>query len=122
MMSDDVKNIFESNKIDDLKRFLNMRRTLNMTNITFTYVFHIIQTAGIFITTYATGYNIKELIWVGVGLNMLASLINVFEKTNNSFSDKIMLDIQKIRDNTYIDEGQIIDDKDNNLSVHLLTN
>ena len=49
----------------------------------------------------------KILIWVGVGFNILASLINVFEKTNNSISKHLLKDIQAIKDGTFVDEGSI---------------
>ena len=70
-------------------------------------MFHIIQTAGILTTTIAVGYDIKILVWVGVGLNCAASLINIFEKTNITIIKKYMQDIQNIRNNNYIDESEI---------------
>ena len=73
------------------------------------YLFHFIQSSGILVTTIASGYNIKYLIWVGIGLNVFASLINIYEKINNDMLKKLMIDIQKIRDGNYIDESPIID-------------
>jgi hypothetical protein len=46
----------------------------------------------------ATGYNYTYLIWVGVGLNILASLLNAYEKNNANILKKISKDIQDIRD------------------------
>ena len=74
------------------------------------YLFHILQSAGILTTTIATGYNIRELVWVGVGLNVLSTLINVFEKINTSVSTKLMKDITAIREDKYVDEGTIVND------------
>lgn len=69
-------------------------------------------------TTIASGYNIKYLVWVGIGFNVLASLIDIYEKINNDMLKKLMIDIQKIRDGNYIDESAFIDveNKYNNIS------
>ena len=102
-----IKLILETNKIEDLKMFLNNRHRLNKCNIMMNYMFHIIQTAGILTTTIAVGYDIKILVWVGVGMNCVASLINIFEKTNITIIKKYMQDIQNIKNNNYIDESEI---------------
>jgi hypothetical protein len=70
------------------------------------YTFHLVQAAGILTTTVATGYNERFYIWVGVGLNLLASLINVFEKTNSETLKRLMEDLKAIKNNTYINEGE----------------
>ena len=102
-----IKNLFEQNKLEDLKAFMNKRKCLNQWNLALVYLFHILQSAGILTTTIAAGYDMKILVWVGVGFNILASLINVFEKTNNSISKHLMKDIQAIKDGTFVDEGSI---------------
>ena len=51
----------------------------------------------------------KLLVWVGVGFNILASLINVFEKTNNGISKHLLKDINAIKDGTYVDEGTMVE-------------
>ena len=86
---------------------MSKRKCLNSCNLALVYLFHIVQSAGILTTTIAAGYDMKQLIWVGVGINILASLINVFEKTNNSISKHLLKDIQSIKDGTFIDEGSI---------------
>ena len=101
----EIQHIFDTNKLDDLKEFINRRKCLNNWNIALVYLFHIIQSAGILTTTIAAGYDIKAIVWVGVGLNILASMINIFEKTNNGISKKLMKDIQAIKDGTYVDES-----------------
>lgn len=105
----EIKNLLLKNKLCDLKRFLQMRESLNNYNMSLIYFFHVIQSAGIMTTTIAAGFNIKELIWVGIGLNLLASLINIFEQTNNNISQKLLKNIVDIRNNNYIDEGLVID-------------
>jgi hypothetical protein len=102
-----IKNLFEQNKLEDLKAFMDKGKCLNQWNLALVYLFHIIQSAGILTTTIAAGYDMKILVWVGVGFNILASLINVFEKTNNSISKNLLKDINLIKDGTFVDEGSI---------------
>ena len=73
------------------------------------HIFHIVQSAGIMTTTIAVGYDKIYLIWLGVGLNIFASLINIYEKTNNNILKKLMVDIKAIKDGNYIDEGELIE-------------
>ena len=116
-ISQEIKSLLDDNKIDDLKRFLAKRKCLNSCNMGLLYLFHTIQSAGILTTTIAAGYDMKELVWVGVGLNIIASLINIFEHNNNSISKRLLRDINSIRNDTYVDEDIMVDpEKDNNKS------
>jgi len=117
-----INEIFENNKIKDLKRFMKYRKNYNKYNIFLIYLFHIIQTAGILTTTIATGYNDKSFILLGVALNCFASLIHIFEKTNSDISNKLFKDIKAIKNNNYIDESDInteitLDNKNNIMNV-----
>ena len=109
-VNEEIRIIFEQNKIEDLKRFMNKRQQLNAVNTWLIYAFHVFQSAGILTTTIATGYNIREMIWVGVGLNVISTLMNVFEKINTSISTKLMKDITSIREDKYVDEGTIVNE------------
>ena len=109
-VNEEIRIIFEENKMSDLKRFMAKRQTLNAANGWLIYAFHVFQSAGILTTTIATGYNIRELIWVGVGLNVISTLMNVFEKINTSISTKLMKDITSIREDKYVDEGTVVND------------
>ena len=102
-----IQEIFEQNEIDDLKRMMSRRHSLNSCNIWLIYMFHMVQSGGILTTTIATGYNLTYLIWVGVGLNILATLLNVYEKTNANLSKKLLTDIESIKAGKYVDEGSI---------------
>ena len=97
-IKEQINAIFENNKVNDLKSFLYKRHFLNNCNISLIYLFHITQSAGILTTAIATSYNNTQLIWIGIGINCLATLINVFEKTNINISKKYMKDIQDIKD------------------------
>jgi hypothetical protein len=106
--ADEIKSIFEGNEVDDLKRFISQRQCLNTSNTAMMYLFHIVQAAGILTTAIAAGYGIEGLVWIGVGLNTTATLISVFEKTNEGISKKLMKNIQSIRDGLYVDEETIV--------------
>ncbi len=105
----EIEKIFNENRLEDLKKFLLRRKCLNVTNMGFDYAFHVVQTAGIIITTIAAGYNEKFLVWVGAGVSALASLIKVFESSNNAMLKKLLADIKSIREGTYVDEGSLVD-------------
>ncbi len=105
-----IENIFDNNQLSDLKRFMTKRQCLNYTNNILIYIFHVVQTSGILITTIAAGYNMKELVWVGAGVSAVASLIKIFETTNNSMLKKLMGDIKAIRSGNYVDEGALVED------------
>lgn len=107
-----IQDILDTNEIQELTEFIQKQKCLNRCNVVLSYFFHIIQSAGILVTTIATGYNQTEIIWIGVGLNILASLLNVFEKTNNSMMNKLTIDIQAIKDGIFITETPFIDDDD----------
>ena len=111
-VSDKIAHIFEQNKLSDLQGFISRRHCLNTCNIFLVYFFHVVQSAGILTTTIAAGYSIKELVWVGVGLNILASLIHIFEKTNNNISKKLLDNIKDIKANNYIDQNIVVLDTD----------
>jgi hypothetical protein len=102
--SNEINEIFEKNELDDLKRFISQRQCLNTSNTAMMYLFHVIQAAGILTTAIAAGYRIEGLVWVGVGLNTSATLVSVFEKTNESISKKLLKGIHAIRTGTYVDE------------------
>jgi hypothetical protein len=120
-ISKQIKNILDNNQLEDLKEFIDKRKCLNSTNMSLIYLFHIIQSAGILTTTIATGYNYKELIWVGIGLNLVASLINTFEHLNNSMSKRLLKDIIAIKDNTYVGASEIVDPEKDNQSSNTVT-
>ncbi len=77
------------------------------------YMFHIMQSTGILISTIAAGNDMKVLMWIGVSFNCVASLIAIFEKNNVSISKKLMRDIETIKNRTYIDESVLESDVEN---------
>jgi hypothetical protein len=105
--SSQIQQLLEKNKIEDLKRFLSRRKYLNCSNIALLYLFHIIQSAGILTTTIAAGYDNRNMVWIGAGLNALAAIIHIFERTNESLINQYGKDIQNIKDDKYLDESAI---------------
>jgi hypothetical protein len=105
----EINQLFDKNTLSDLQRFLATRRRLNSVNSYLIYVFHFVQSAGTLTTSFAAGNNDRTLIWLGVGLNALATLLHIYEKTNNSILKKLMVDIQAIKQGTFIDESECID-------------
>ncbi len=76
-------------------------------------MFHIVQSTGIIISSYAASSNDTKLFWAGIGLNMLASLIQVFEKINEGQIKKLDSEIIKIKSGTYVTEDSLIDIESN---------
>jgi len=109
-----IKDILEKKKLDDLNKFISKVERLNMLNSYIVYIFHIFQTCGIFISSYATSKNDDDLFWLGIGLNMFASLIHVFEKINDAQIKKIDNEINLIKNDTYVSEDSLIPDDDFN--------
>jgi hypothetical protein len=105
----EIKTIFNNNELADLKKSLIRRHCLNDWNISLIYLFHITQTAGILTTSIATSYNLSNYIWLGVGLNLFASLLNVFQKTNQGLSKKLLANIMAIKNGVFIDEVDLAD-------------
>ena len=111
----EIENIFNENKLNDLKRFMVKRQQLNDCNIKLRYLHYIAHYSSILVTTVAVSYNnntdihLVNMIWIGISLNILSSLISSFEKMNKTMSTKLLNDIYKIKTDTYIDETELVD-------------
>lgn len=105
-----IQKILDTNTIVDLNKDLKKRHCLNNTNLFLVYFFHLCQSGGILVTAVATGTNYTRLIWLGIGLNILASLINVYEKTNNAILANLLADINLMKAGKYVDESAFIND------------
>jgi hypothetical protein len=114
----EINDIFDKNTLSDLKRFMTRRQNLNTTNSYLIYLFHLVQAAGILVSSIAASTQNQTFIWVGISLNVTATLIHVYEKTNNSMLKKLLIDIKSIKNHTYIDEGQLVDIDDDDDDSH----
>jgi len=102
-----INNLFNDNKIEDLKHFINKRSCLNTSNQYLTYLFYFFQTAGVFSVSLGQAYGNHYLTWSGVGLNSLASFIYIIINSNGKINDQLLRNIGQIKNNDYIDEGII---------------
>ena len=73
------------------------------------YLFHVIQSLGILASSYSASTNNTRFLWAGIGLNMVASVIQIYEKINNDQMKNIYMDIQSIQKGTYLDESPFIE-------------
>jgi hypothetical protein len=116
-ISDQISEILETNKINDLKRFIEKRERLNQYNVYIRYSFYVVHYSSILTTTFAVGYVggincedpsiiiVRELIWIGICLNMISTVLSSFEQMNKTISKKMLGDIVNIKNGNYIDEG-----------------
>ena len=104
----EIDSILKKNSIEDLEKFIKRRACINNCNICFTYLFHFLQTCGMITTSISASYNYKELLWIGIGLNAMASLVSIYEKTNQTIADKMLENIKNIKAGEYIDEANQI--------------
>ena len=107
--ADEIGIMLQENKLSDLKRFLKNRQCLNISNIYFNYLFYAVQMAGLLTTSVAQSYGSPNIVWLGIGLNSLATLIHTYKQINNKLSTLILENIKNIKNGTYIDEGLLID-------------
>jgi len=109
ILSIQIQTLLDDHQLDELKNFISRRSCLNKCNLFLIYFFHLVQSAGILTTTVATGYNLPYLIWLGIGLNILASLLNIYEKNNANILKKLEEEIKDIREGKPVEEATIED-------------
>jgi hypothetical protein len=106
-MTKEINNLLNDNNHKDLERFLNQRKCLNVTNQWLLYGFHLIQSCGLLLTSYGTSVNNNNLLWIGISLNSIASLLHIYEKLNSNILKKLLNNIIMIKNGKYIDESDI---------------
>jgi hypothetical protein len=109
VISRKIKEIFEQNQLKDLHKFLEKRENLNAWNAYLAYLFHILQSAGILVTSISASLNSQNMLWAGVTLNMLAGLVQIYEKINDGQLKRLYKDILAIKNGTYVDESILVD-------------
>ena len=117
-MDSEIQALLNANTMSDLKRFIKQRQNLNAANVYLKYFFHCVQTAGVLTTSIAQSYGWPNIVWVGIGLNSLATLIHIYEQTNNSISKHMFESIAKIRKGNYIDEDILVDTDEDEKKSH----
>ena len=99
-----IEEIFKQNKITDLNNFLSKRSCMNTYNQWLSYIFYLFQAVGVFLVSIGNSYKADHLIWLGVGLNSLASFIYIIINSNHKISSSLYNNIQKIKNGSYVDE------------------
>jgi len=56
----------------------------------------------------ATQSNQTSIIWIGIALNGIASIIIIFSKTHDDMARILLNDIKNIQNGNYIDESMLI--------------
>ena len=74
---------------------------------------------GLLTTSFAQSYNATNIVWLGIGLNSLATLIHTFKQSNNKLSQNMLDNILSIKNGKYVDEGILIDLDDKNDKKHI---
>lgn len=102
-----INELFNQNKIEDLKNFINQRSCLNTSTQILTYIFYFLQTAGVFSVSLGQAYSNNYMIWGGIASNSLASFIYIVINSNSKINSQLMQNIQQIFEGNYVDEGTI---------------
>jgi hypothetical protein len=68
------------------------------------------QTIGIFITSFASSQTTRQrLLRTGIGCNLLASLLTIYEKILSSEIGIIMKDLYAIQQDNFVNESAMVD-------------
>lgn len=102
-----INELFNQNKIEDLKNFIKQRSCLNTSTQILTYIFYFLQTAGVFSVSLGQAYSNNYMIWGGIASNSLASFIYIVINSNSKINSQLMQNIQQIFEGNYVDEGTI---------------
>jgi len=107
-----IEDILAKHREEDMREFLDSRECLNCINGWLISLFHLIQTAGILLTSFAAGTGETKLVWGGVILNSLASLMQIYIKSHDALLKQKLADLKLIKDGTYVDQGTVAEEED----------
>lgn len=102
-----IKNIINRNKVDDLLRFMNKRQNINCSNQVLGYGFYVIQSVAVFTSSLGQYLDNTYLIWSGIGLTSIGTLIHAIINSNNKINTSLMTNIKSIHLGNYVDEVAI---------------
>ena len=74
-----IVEILNRNKVNDLNKFLEKRSCLNTSNQWLNYCFNLIQGIGIFLVSLGQAYENPYFIWSGVACNSISSIIHIYD-------------------------------------------
>ena len=98
-----IEDILAKHMKEDMDEFLKSRQCLNIVNGWLICMFHLVQTAGILLTSFAAGTGRTNMVWGGVILNSLASLMQIYIKSHDTSLKMMMSGLKKMKDGTYVD-------------------
>ena len=104
-----IEDILDKHREEDTREFLDKRECLNNANGWLISLFHLVQTVGILLTSFAAETNNQNFVWAGVILNSMASLMQIYIKMHDASLKKMMMDLQLIKEGKYIDQGTVAD-------------
>jgi hypothetical protein len=109
---EEIKTIFERNKVEDLNRFLSKRACLNTSAQFISYAFYLLQASSIVLTSIGQTYQSPYCIWGGISIASLAGVIHHVQSVNKQISKSLLSNIKLIKLGTYVDEGGLNLDDD----------
>ena len=104
-----IEDILDKHREEDTREFLDKRECLNNANGWLISLFHLVQTVGILLTSFAAGTDNQNFVWAGVILNSMASLMQIYIKMHDASLKQMMMDLQLIKEGKYIDQGTVAD-------------
>jgi hypothetical protein len=117
-----INKISQDKEIEYLHKFIKNIEDLNYWNSYSIYVYHLIQSSGLIISSYGTSEKNTTILWTGIGLNMLASIIHIYEKINNGKIKKLKEEIKQIKNRTFESQQSLINIDDNITPQNILEN
>ena len=93
-----IEDLLAKHMKEDMDEFLKSRQCLNCVNGWLICMFHLVQTAGILMTSYAVTHGSTSLVWIGVILNSLASIMQIYINMHDASLKQIMSDLQLIEE------------------------
>jgi hypothetical protein len=117
-----INKISQDKEIEYLHKFIKNIEDLNYWNSYSIYVYYLIQSSGLIISSYGTSEKNTTILWTGIGLNMFASLIHIYEKINNGKIKKLKEEIKQIKNRTFESQQTLINIEDNITPQNILEN
>ena len=71
------------------------------------YLFYLIQTVSVFSTSLGQYNENVYLIWTGIGLTSVGTLVHAIINSNNKINSSLMANIKAIKSGNYVDELNI---------------
>ena len=107
--SPEIERLIQQYGWEDFQNFRAKRRMLNILNFFCIHFFYLVQAASLFTGSIALAYGNQTLHFAALGLQLVATLIIVFEKIYNNVLNQLLAQMQAIRNGTYLDESILVE-------------